>query len=77
MKTTTTSLILGFLAYFIIYIIIRTLLTFSFEDLIGAYLAVISAVITAALAPRIYIFKTKSGIQYQLKWIVFKKSISI
>ena len=77
METSITSRILSFLAFFIIFIIIRTLLVFSFEDLTGAYLAVVSAVLTAVLAPRIYVFKTQSGTQHQLKWIVFKKSISI
>ena len=50
-----------------IFIIIWTILNFSFENLDGAYKAIISGGLTAFLSLRVRTFKTQSGIQKQLK----------
>ena len=77
MNKLTKYRILSFLAFFVIFIIIWTILNFTFENLHGAYKAMISGGLTAFLAPRVQTFETQSGTQRQLKWIFFKKPISI
>ena len=68
--------VLSFIAFFIIFLIIWSILNFTFEDMYGAYKAMIVGGLTAILAPKIYSQKTQSGNQYQLKWIFLKKLIT-
>ncbi|PIV94102.1 MAG: hypothetical protein COZ17_05805 [Flavobacteriaceae bacterium CG_4_10_14_3_um_filter_33_47] len=68
--------LLSFIAFFIIFLIIWSILDFSFENLYGAYKAMISGGLTAILAPKIESQKTQSGKQYQFKWIFLKKPIT-
>jgi len=66
----------SFIAFFAIFLIIWFILNFTFEDMYGAYKAMISGGLTAILAPKIHSQKTQSGKQYQLKWIFLKKPIT-
>jgi len=77
MNKTTKYRILCFIAFFLIFLIIWYALNFTFENLHGAYKAMISGGLTAILAPRVQKFKTQSGTQRQVKWIFLKKAISI
>lgn len=77
MNKLTKFRILSFSAFIIIFLIISTLMNFFFEDLGGAYKAMISGGLTALLAPRTEKLKDQSGIQMQLVWIFLKKPISI
>ncbi|RXJ45781.1 hypothetical protein [Gelidibacter gilvus] len=77
MNKLTKFRILSFSAFIIIFLIISTLMNLFFEDLGGAYKAMISGGLTALLAPRTEKLKTQSGIQRQLVWVFLKKPISI
>ena len=61
--------ILSYLAFFAIFMIIWTILHFTFENLRNSYIGMISAGISSILAPRIRAYKTQNGKQIQLKWI--------
>lgn len=76
MGTTTKVRILSYLAFFFIFIIIWTILHYTFENLENPYKGMISAGIAAIFAPRINEYKTQSGNKMQLTWIFFKRSIS-
>jgi membrane associated rhomboid family serine protease len=76
MNTAVKYRILSFLAFFIIFLIIWSVIGFAFENLYGAYKAGISGALTAILAPKIHSQKTQSGKQFQLKWIFLKKPIT-
>ena len=76
MNTEIKYRVLSFLAFFIIFLIIWSVISFTFENLYGAYKAMISGGFTAILAPKIDSQKTQSGKQYQLKWIFLKKPIT-
>jgi membrane associated rhomboid family serine protease len=76
MNTEIKHKVLSFLAFFIIFLIIWSVISFAFENLYGAYKAGISGALTAILAPKIESQKTQSGKQYQLKWIFLKKPIT-
>jgi hypothetical protein len=65
------------LAFCVIFIIVWSILNFTFENLNDAHRAMISGGLAGLLAPRIKENKTQSGSQMQLKWIFFKKLISI
>ncbi len=70
-------MLLSILVFCAVFIIIWSILNLTFENLHGAYKAIISGGLTGLLAPRIEKDKTKSGSQMQLKWIFLKKPISI
>jgi len=76
MNTEIKYRVLSFLAFFIIFLIIWSVISFTFENLYGAYKAMISGALTAILAPKIHSQKTQSGKQFQLKWIFLKKPIT-
>ena len=77
MSRSTKFTILSFLAFMVIFLIIWTIMIFSFEDLSGAYRAAISGGLTVLLAPRVQTTKHQSGNQKQLYWIFLKQPISI
>ena len=58
MNKLARSRIMSLLAFSIIFIIIWTLLNFSFENLHGAYKAMISGGLAAFLALKVQSFKT-------------------
>jgi membrane associated rhomboid family serine protease len=76
MNTAVKYRILSFLAFFIIFLIIWSVIGFAFENLYGAYKAGISGALTAILAPKIHSQKTQSRKLFQLKWIFLKKPIT-
>ena len=76
MDKKTKILIFSKLLFFLIFIIIWTVLHYAFMDLSSGYKGMISAGLAFILAPRITYFKAQSGKQIQLKWIFLKKSIS-
>ncbi|TXD82884.1 hypothetical protein ESY86_11580 [Subsaximicrobium wynnwilliamsii] len=77
MTKKTKLRILCYLAFFIIFITIWTILHFTFENLGAPYKGMISAVVSAIFAPRINEYKNQSGNQVQLKWFFSRKPVSI
>jgi len=77
MNKPTKYRILCAIAFFIIFLIIWYTLNFTFEDLNGAYRAMISGGLSAIFAPRVHKVKTQSGSQIFVKWIFLKKPISV
>ncbi|HLS10893.1 MAG TPA: hypothetical protein VK050_01900 [Flavobacteriaceae bacterium] len=73
MSKKTKIKILSHLVFFVIFIIIWTILHFTYKNLNGGYKAMICGGLTAILAPRIKEYKTQSGKQMQVKWIFLKK----
>ena len=69
--------IIWHLSYFVVFLIIWTILHFTFENLESLYKGFISGGIAGLLSPKIKEYETQSGKQTQLKWIFFKKTISI
>ena len=77
MNKQTKVKILWYLSFFFVFLIIWTILHFTFNDLESAYKGLISSGISGLLSPRIKQYDTLSGKQTQLKWIFIKKAISI
>lgn len=77
MNIKTKVRILSYLVFFIIFLIVWTILHYAFVNLENPYKGMISAGVSAILAPRINEYNTQSGKQIQLKWIFLKKPISI
>ena len=77
MKKKTTLAILSFLIFFIIYLIIWTILKRSFENLSEPIRAMISGGLTVVFSPRVMNYNTQSGDKFQLYWLVLKKSINL
>ena len=77
MSRSTKFTLLSLLGFLVIFLIIWTIMNFSFQNIPGAYRAAISGGLTAFLAPRIQTTKQQSGKQKQLHWIFLKKPISI
>jgi hypothetical protein len=77
MNLKTRVRIISYLAFFIIFLIIWSILHFTFNDLENPYKGMISAVITAIVAPRINIYQAQSGKKIQLKWLFLKKPINM
>lgn len=75
MTTRTKYKILSYFAFFLIFLIIWTALYFSFKNLDTPYIGMISAAISAVLAPRLSEHKTQTGSKIQLKWVFMKKII--
>lgn len=77
MSKSTKFTILSLLGFLVIFLIIWTLMNFSFENLNGAYRAGISGALTGLLAPRVQTTKHQSGKQNRFHWIFLKKPISL
>ncbi|MGB7785808.1 MAG: hypothetical protein WBL27_06885 [Salinimicrobium sp.] len=77
MNKKTKVKIIWYLSFFAIFLMIWTILHFSFENLDSAYKGLISGGISGLLSPRKKEFETQSGKQIQLKWIFMKKAITI
>jgi len=77
MNKLTKFRMLSFIAFIIIFFIVWAIINFTFENLHGAFKAMISGGLAAFLAPRVQTSKTQSGMQRQLKWIFLKEPISI
>ena len=77
MSKKTKVKIMLYLSFFVIFLVIWTILHFSFENLDSAYKGLISGGISGLLSPRIKEFETPSGKQTQLKWIFMKRAITI
>ena len=75
-KKTKVKIIWHF-SFFVIFLIIWTVLHFTFENLDSAYKGMISGGISGLLSPRITEHETQSGKQTQLKWIFMKKVITV
>jgi hypothetical protein len=76
MNNKNKSKILSVITFFILFIIIWTLLNLTFNDLHGALKAIISGVLTPIFAPRVNIIEKQSGTKTQLVWFLFKTPIS-
>ena len=77
MTKKTKIKIIWYLSFFVVFLIIWTILHFSFDDLNSAYKGLICGGISGLLSPRIKEFETQSGKQTQLKWIFMKKVIMV
>ncbi|AJR03372.1 hypothetical protein [Siansivirga zeaxanthinifaciens] len=77
MNKKTKVKIIWYLSFFVVFLIIWTILHYTFENLENAFKGLISAVISGLLSPRLTEYETQSGKQMQLKWIFFKKPISL
>jgi multisubunit Na+/H+ antiporter MnhB subunit len=77
MEKKTILVILSFLIFFIIYLIIWTVLKLSFENLSEPIRAMISGGLTVVFSPRVMNYNTQSGDKFQLNWIILKKSINL
>ena len=63
------------LAFFVIYLIIWTILHFVFKELDFVYKGMITALLTVFLSPRIKNYQTQTGNKVQVKWIFMKKPL--
>ncbi|MFD1017038.1 hypothetical protein [Winogradskyella rapida] len=77
MKTSTKAGIYVFVIFAVIYVAVRFMLQFIFEDINSMVLAVASAVITVILTPQRRIVKKQSGEEIQLKWLFSKKIMNL
>ncbi|MEP5256002.1 MAG: hypothetical protein ABJQ39_13150 [Winogradskyella arenosi] len=77
MKTSTKAGIYVFVIFAVIYVAVRFMLQFIFEDINSMVLAVASAVITVILTPQRRIVKKQSGEEIQLKWLFSKKIMTL
>ena len=77
MNKKTKVKILWYLSFLIIFLIVWTILHFTFGNLESPYKGMISGGIAGLLSPRITEYETQSGKQTQLKWIFIKKAITI
>lgn len=77
MNKKTKVKILRYLVFSGIFLIIWTILHFTFESLSAGYKGMICGGLSVILAPRINEYESQSGKQMQLKWIFLKKPISI
>lgn len=67
---------LSTLAFILVFLIVWSMLHFTFENLATGYKAAISGGISALLSPRINSYKTQSGEKFQLRWIFLKRVIT-
>ncbi len=77
MNKKTKVRILWYLSFLIIFLIVWTILHFTFRNLESPLKGVISGGIAGLLSPRMTEYETQSGKQTQLKWIFMKKVITI
>ncbi|RCW93598.1 hypothetical protein [Winogradskyella arenosi] len=77
MKTSTKAGVYVFVIFAVIYVAVRFMLQFIFEDINSMVLAVASAVITVVLTPQRRIVKKQSGEEIQLKWLFSKKIMTL
>ncbi len=77
MKTSTKAGVYVFVIFAVIYVAVRFMLQFIFEDINSMVLAVASAVITVVLTPQRRIVKKQSGEEIQLKWLFIKKIMTL
>lgn len=77
MNKKTKVRLLWALSFFIIFLLIWTILHFVFENLENQYKGLISAGITVFILPKINEYETQSGKQIQLKWLFFKNSVTL
>ena len=76
MTKKTKIIILRYLIAFTIFIIVWSILHFSFENLESSYKGMISAVFMSVLSPRIKEYETQSSYKIQVKWIFLKSPIN-
>ena len=77
MNKKTTVRIICYLSSLIIFLIVWTMLHFTFENLDAPYKGMISGGISGLLSPRMTEYETQSGKQIHLKWIFMKKVITV
>ena len=77
MNKNTKVRILWYLSFLVIFLIVWTILHYTFENLLSPYKGMISVGIAGLLSPRITQYETQSGKQTQLKWFFLKKAITI
>ena len=77
MNKKTKVRIIWFLSILVTFLIVWTILHFSFENLDSPYKGMISGGIAGLLSPKITEYGTQLGKQTQLKWIFMKKVITV
>jgi hypothetical protein len=64
-----------FLGFLLVFLIVWSILHWSFPNLEAAYKGMISAGVAAIFSPRISEYESQSGKKMQIKWLFFKKII--